>query len=415
LLFSQEAVNTLKKKLLVMGESYMNFQMKTNPPKKDTSVTYGTEYSFHPYGAGAMTAIAAAKVGGDCVFCTKLGDDAYGERLKNYYKSCGLTLSSDSFTEGTQTGMSITVYSDTENGHTYVAKGANLCFTKQDIDDAFAHYPDMFVLPQDDILFQMSRPQPIKVEKKEAASAEKESIDDIINNMSGIVDEEEDFFPPEYENDEERPMEETTIKLTSDGEIEDFSETISFANDKPTAELRRIQEAESCNLVMYAANLAMQRNTDMVVHYNEYTSRLPLHTLDGIKILVVSDKMLQEISGIHQTSTDKTLRALIPLATKIKAKYYVVQQGNDTSFVYDGKYYETVKLPASLKLKAKQESPTMHGTYIGALATRFLKTRDIIDACKFASVASILTQSKFGCLDHAPSFIEIADFTAEQK
>lgn len=406
----------MKKKLLVMGESYMNFQMKTNPPRKDKNVTYGTEYSFHPYGAGAMTAISAAKVGGDCVFCTKLGSDAYGERLRDYYKSCRLTLSSDTLEEGMQTGMSITVYTDNENGHTYVAKGANLGFTKQDIDDAFAYYPDMFVFPQDDILFQMSAPQPIKTEeKKEAASEESESLDDIINNMSDIVDEDDDFLPPVYEYIEEKPMEETTIKLGSDGEIEDFSETISFANDKPTEELRRLQEEETCNLVMYAAKLAMERNTDMIVHYNEYTSKLPLHTLDGIKILVISDKMLQEISGIHQTSTDKTLRALIPLATKIKAKYYVVQQGNDTSFVYDGKYYETVTLPTALKLKAKQESPVMHGTYIGALATRFLKTRDIIDACKFASVASILTQSKFGCLDHAPSFAEIADFTAEQK
>jgi sugar/nucleoside kinase (ribokinase family) len=391
-----------------MGESYMNFQMKTNPPQKDKEVTYGTEYSFHPYGDGAMTAISAAKVGGDCVFCTKLGDDAYGERLRAYYKSCGLVLSSETLSKGEQTGMSVTIYSDMDNGHTYVTKGANLCFTKQDVDDAFSHYPDMFILPQDDILFQSSQPEkntsPTLTKPVDIADIDIEAIKD----MDDIPD--DDFFPIEYID--EKPMEETTIKVGSDGEIEDFSQTISFSNDKPTEELRRIQAAESCNLVMYAARLAAQRNTDIVVQYNEYTSKLPLHTLDGIKILVVSDKMLQETSGILQTSTDKTLRALIPLAAKIKAKYYVVQQGNDTSFVYDGKYYETVKIPAEMKLRAKQESHHMHGTYIGALAARFLKTRDIIDACKFASVASILTQSKFGCLDHAPSFLEIADFTA---
>ena len=385
----------------------MNFQMKTNPPQKDKAVTYGTEYSFHPYGDGAMTAISAAKVGGDCVFCTKLGNDAYGERLRAYYKACGLVLSSEALLKGEQTGMSVTIYSDMENGHTYVTKGANLCFTKQDVDDAFSHYPDMFVLPQDDILFQSSQP-----EKNTSPTLPKPMDIDIeaIQNMADIPDDDA-FFPAEYE-DEEKPMEETTIKLGSDGEIEDFSQTISFSNDKPTEELRRMQAAESCNLVMYAARLAAQRNTDIVVEYNEYTSKLPLHTLDGIKILVVSDTMLQETSGILQTSTDKTLRALIALAAKIKAKYYVVQQGNDTSFVYDGNYYETVTLPSNLKRRANQESRHMHGTYIGALAARFLKTRDIIDACKFASVASILTQSKFGCLDHAPSFLEIADFTA---
>ncbi len=400
----------MKKKLLVMGESYMNFQMKTNPPQKDKEVTYGTEYSFHPYGDGAMTAISAAKVGGDCIFCTKLGNDAYGERLRSYYKACGLSLSSETLLNGEQTGMSVTIYSDMENGHTYVSKGANLCFTKQDVDDAFSHYPDMFILPQDDILFQSNQPEKTMSQTLPTVADIADIDIDAIKDMEDIPDD-DNYFPPEYEDDE-KPMEETTIKLGSDGEIEDFSQTISFSNDKPTEELKRIQAAESCNLVMYAARLAVQRETDIVVQYNEYTSKLPLHTLDGIKILVVSDTMLQETSGILQTSTDKTLRALIPLAAKIKAKYYVVQQGNDTSFVYDGNYYETVTLPANLKLRANQESQHMHGTYIGALAARFLKTRDIIDACKFASVASILTQSKFGCLDHAPSFIEIADFTA---
>ena len=392
----------MKKKLLVMGESYMNFQMKTNPPQKDKDITYGSEYSFHPYGAGAITAIAAAKVGGDCLFCTKLGDDAYGERLKVYYKSCGLALSSEALAEGMQTGMSVTIYSDMENGHTYVAKGANLGFTKQDVDHAFAYNPDMFVLPQDDILSQS--------EERTSAPAEDEVPELIITDAP--QEDEDDFFPPVYE--EERPMPETTMTVGSDGELEDFSETIFFANDAPTEELQRRQVAETRNLVLYAARLAAQRNIDMVVQYNEYTSKLPLNTLDGIKILVISDKMLYETSGINPSSTDKILRALIPLSAKIKAKYYIVQQGNDTSFVYDGQYYETVTIPTEMKLRAKQESHTMHGTYIGALATRFLKTRDIIDACKFASIASILTKSKFGCLDHAPSLKEIANFTSEK-
>jgi sugar/nucleoside kinase (ribokinase family) len=389
----------LKKKLLVMGESYMNFQMKTNPPQKDKDVTYGSEYSFHPYGAGAITAIAAAKAGGDCVLCTKLGDDAYGERLKAYYRSCGLSLSSEALMEGEQTGMSVTIYSDIDNGHTYVTKGVNLKFTKQDVDDAFANYPDMFVLPQDDILSQ--------IEEQKDISAEEIPLPETS----------EDGFPGEdifIDTGDEDPLDETTITLGSDGQLEDFSQTISFSNDEATEELHRAKVAETRNLVMYAARLATQRGVDIVVHYNEYTSKLPLHTLDGIKILVVSDKMLQEISGIPPISTDKILRSLIPLATKIKAKYYIVQQGNDTSFVYDGKYYETVTLPSRMKLRAKQESHSMHGTYIGALATRFLKTRDIIDACKFASVVSILTQSKFGCLDHAPSLDEIVKFTSEQ-
>ncbi|MBQ9746863.1 MAG: carbohydrate kinase family protein [Clostridia bacterium] len=389
----------MKKKLLVLGESYMNVQMKTNPPQKDEEVTYGASYSFHPYGAGSMTAISAAKLGANCVFCTKLGDDAYGERLKAYYNACGLTLSTEKLVKNAQTGLGLTLYNDITIGHTYVTKGANLHFTKQDVDHAFAYNPDMFVLPQDDILSQIAG--------LEAAPPE-------VPKPSVCEDDDEDTtFIPHCETGE-RPMAETTMKVAPDGELEDFSETIVFSNDAPTEELKRMQAEESRNLVLYAARLAASRNTDIVVQYNKYTSKLLLGELDGIKILVIDEDMLREASGINPVSIDKTLRALIPLSAKIKAKYYIVQQGNDTSFVYDGQYYEIVKIPPLLKAKARQKYPRMHGTYIGALAMRFLETRDIIDACKYASIASILTESKFGCLDHAPSRAEISKFTSEQ-
>ncbi len=368
----------MKKKLLVLGESYMNLQMKTDPPQKDRDVTFGSEYSFHPYGAGAATAISAAKLGGKCVFCTKLGDDMYGQRLQSYYTSCGLHLSCKEYVKGAQTGMSVTTYNDITSGHTYLTKGANLSFTKQDVEDAFSYSPDMFIFPQEDILSQQK-----ELETIATAPVPQPSVTD----------------------------EEAAVDVSVD-DVEDFSETIMFSNDDVAAEMNMAEKLEQ-NLAYRAAEMAGERNIDLIVEYNKYTSKFPLHKLDGIKILVISDEMLYEASGIAPTSIDKTLRAIIPLATKIKAKYYIVQQGNDTSFVYDGKYYDVVTIPPLLKAKAKQESAHMHSTYIGALAVRFLETRDVIDACKYASIASILTRSNFGSLDHIPSQAEIEEFTAE--
>ncbi len=367
----------MKKKLLVLGESYMNLQMKTNPPQKDEKVTLGSEYGFHPYGDGAATAISAAKLGGECVFCTKLGDDMYGKRLREYYKSCGLHLSDKEFVKDVQTGMSVTLYNDITNGHTYLSKGANLNFTKKDVEDAFSYSPDMFIFPQEDILSQQK-----ELETIATAPVPQPSVTD----------------------------EEASVDVSLD-DVEDFSETIMFSNDI-TMEMTMAKKLEK-NLAFLAAEMANERNIDLIVEYNKYTSKFPLHKLDGIKILVISEEMLYEASGITPSGIDKMLRALIPLAAKIKAKYYIVQQGNDTSFVYDGKYYDIVTIPPLLKAKAKQECEHMHGTYIGALAVRFLETRDVIDACKYASVASILTRSNFGSLDHVPSQTEIEEFTAE--
>lgn len=370
----------MKKKLLVLGESYMNMQMKTNVPQKDEDVTYGSSYGFHPYGASAATAISAAKLGGECIFCTKLGDDAYGERLRKYYKSCGLHLYPNKYVEGAQTGLTATIYQDSENGHTYVTKGANLHFTKRDVDEVFEFEPDMFVIPQEDVLSQIKEYE-----------AETVSVSDV--PQPKVIENADD------ENAENIP--------------EDFSETIMLSSDEITAELDAARN-EPKNLVVYAAKMAAERKIGLIAEYTKYTSKLPLDELEGIKILVISDKMLEEVSGIKPAGIEKTLQAIIPLASKIKSKYYVIQQGNDTSFVYDGKYFEVITIPPILKAKAKQESACMHGTYIGALASRFLESRDIIDACKYASIVSILTRSKFGCLDHIPSQDEIKEFTSEK-
>ena len=394
----------MKKKLLVLGESYMNLQMKTAPAAKDAKLVFGSSYSFHPYGAGAMTAISAAKLGGNCVFSTKLGEDSNGERLKKYYKSCGIDLSCLSSVKEEQTGMTVTVYNDLATGHTYITKGANLTFTKKDVDDAFSTYPDMFVLPQDDLLSETAEAAP---------------------KTMGLEDKLEcEFSPLGSLSDVDAPTEMidiSSINIENDAKSadSDFSETIIFSNSEavevaPAKTAKPLETEQEESLSLYAAELAMQKNIDMIVHYNKSTSKLPLAKFNNIKILVISDEMLYEASGIYPNSIDKTLRAIIPFSAKIKAQYYIVQQGNSSVFVYDGKYYDVVTLPSVLKTKAHQESPRMHGTFIGAIAARFLETMDIIDACKYALVASIITRSKFGTLDHAPSLKEILDFTAEQ-
>ncbi len=389
----------MKKKLLVLGESYMNLQMKTDPPQKEGALTFGSSYSFHPYGEGAMTAISAAKLGGSCVFCTKLGNDMNGERLKKYYKACGLDISLVETKNNAQTGMSVTLFNDITDGHTFVSKGANLTFTKRDIDDAFSSYPDMFIVPQDDLLSEkVYIPKNALTEDIEPEDGPTEMIDISSLNLSLNTKKQDDV---EDENDE-------------------FTQTMVFSSEKIAVESEESaintddKTEDDMSLALYATKLASERNIDLVVHYNRYTSKLPLNTIDGIKILVISDEMLSELSGICPNSIDKTLRAIMPFANNIRSQYYVVQQGNDSVFIYDGKYYEIITLPDTLKAKARQESPHMHGTFIGAVATRFLETRDIVDACKYACVVSILTHSKFGCLDHAPTRQEIAEFTAEK-
>ena len=141
----------LKRKILVIGGSYMNLQMKISPKNKNGDMTPGSDYSYHPYGDSAITAISTAKLGGECVFATRFGNDTNGKRLYEYYKSCGISNTLMRKDAEAQTGMSISLYSDLDDYENFVATGASLRFSKEDIEDAFVVMPDLFLAPLEEL------------------------------------------------------------------------------------------------------------------------------------------------------------------------------------------------------------------------------------------------------------------------
>ncbi len=393
----------MKRKILVIGGSYMNLQMKVNPKSKMGTTTLGSEYRYHPFGSSALAAIATAKLGGDCVFATRFGNDTNGKRLYEYYKSCGILTDLMKKDEVAQTGMSITIYSDLEKHSNYVSHGANAKFTKEEIDDAFITMPDMFLAPLEEIGYEAhtvmesvdenekkddTREIPVEAEEKKEDSApadEKEEKEDDGVLMSSDADEDDD------EEDEFAPAE-------ADKSI--ASETISS-----------YQKHES--LALYALQKAEDRNVDMLMQYTPFTSQFPLESLKNIKILVVSDEMLYHVTGFFPNNTEKTLRALVALSQKIKSKYYVVQQGDDTVFIYDGIHYEIVTAPVMLRTMTKNAGKKMQQTFIGALAAEYLESKNILRACKFAVIVSLLTKGKFGNLEKMMSLPELRQYAAE--
>ena len=113
-----------KRKVLIIGESYMNLEMETDNRLKNGNVTHGDKYGFHPFGMTAAAAVTVGKMGGKCVFCSKLAKDSNGKRLKDYYENNGLNTDMITFPEDTQTGFAITLYGENSETEHYISKGA---------------------------------------------------------------------------------------------------------------------------------------------------------------------------------------------------------------------------------------------------------------------------------------------------
>lgn len=390
----------MKRKILIIGGSYMNLQMKVNPKTKQKNQTFGSEYRYHPFGNSALTAIATAKLGGDCAFATRFGNDTNGKRLYEYYKSCGILTDLMKKDENAQTGMSVTIYSDLETHNNYISHGANARFTKEEIDDAFITMPDMFLAPLEEIGYEahtvMESLDGEGNKEVETALSEEEEKEEAEN--AAETEEEKDGAIMSSDDDEDEDEE--------DGEEEENAEK-SIASET----ISSYQKHES--LALYALQKAEDRNVDMLMQYTPFTAQFPLESLKNIKVLVVSDEMLYSATGFFPNNTEKTLRALVALSQKIKSKYYVVQQGDDTVFVYDGIHYEIVTAPVMLRTLTKNAGKKMQQTFIGALAAEYLESKNILRACKFAVIVSLLTKGKFGNLEKMMSLPELRQYAAE--
>ena len=373
----------------------MNLQMKISPKNKNGDITPGSDYSFHPYGDSAITAISTAKLGGECVFATRFGNDTNGKRLYEYYKSCGISTTLMRKDEDAQTGMSISLYSDLSDYENFVATGASLRFTKGDIEDAFIVMPDLFLAPLEELGCE-ERTIVVKAEEKEEDPDEPS----FVKTLERAED--------KAKKEETVSEEEEAIEKTEEEEKTDSKEDSVISSETVTSYIER----ES--LARYAMDKAAERGVDTLLQYTPFTALYPLETYDNIKILVISDEQLYKLTGFFPNTTEKALRALMALSQTVRAKYYVVQQGNDSAFVYDGSRYEIVSAPSALvPREAGINDKKMQQTFMGALAAEFLESKSVVRSVKFAIIVSLLTRAKFGNLEKVFSRPELEQFAAE--
>lgn len=390
----------IKRKLLIMGGSYMNLQMKINPKTKSGAMTLGSDYYFHPAGDSAIAAVSAAKNGGDCIFATRFGDDINGKRLYEYYKNCGISKQLMRKDSEAQTGLCLTLFSDLFEHENFMSAGASMRFTKAEIDEAFAiASPDLFLAP----LEELGHEEHMVVVPKEQSpedSLEEEMTQAI---MPSVMIETSEFAivqPEEIPAPTDTKSSKKAESLSEKGKIIS-SETVSSYIEKES-------------LATYATQKADDLGINLLVQYTPFTAQYPLETLKNIKIFVITDEDLRDLTGFSPDNTEKTLRALLALSSMVQSKYYIIQRGDDSVFVYDGNHYEIVFAPESLRKDTREIGVKMKPSFIGALATEYLDSKNIIRACRFSIIVSLLTRTKFGNLEKLMSRAELIQYATER-
>ena len=102
--------------------------------------------AYMPGGKGANGAIALTKLGAQCVFSTKLGADAHGQKLYGYYKEMGIDASHVMVDRDHPTGLSVVIKESDGAVRSIINPGANAHITTEQVIDAFNCNPDALYL-----------------------------------------------------------------------------------------------------------------------------------------------------------------------------------------------------------------------------------------------------------------------------
>ncbi|MBO5869170.1 MAG: hypothetical protein J6Q89_00320 [Clostridia bacterium] len=133
----------MAKRILVAGGSSIDFMLSTPYiPAPDEILQSSGKYAFIPGGKGANAAVAAKTLGAEVVFCSRVDDDAYGDRLIALFKERGIDTRYIKVDRLEQTGLSVVLMEKNGAKRVIAYNGATKKISDTDLEDAFSCYPD---------------------------------------------------------------------------------------------------------------------------------------------------------------------------------------------------------------------------------------------------------------------------------
>ena len=121
-------------RIIVVGSSNIDMTaMVSSLPRPGETVGGGTLIQANG-GKGANQAVAAARLGGDVLFATCVGDDLNGRALKDVFAAEGIDTSYHKLTPDAPTGTALILVDSKGENCIAVAPGANACLLPEDMD-----------------------------------------------------------------------------------------------------------------------------------------------------------------------------------------------------------------------------------------------------------------------------------------
>ena len=136
-----------KPRILVISSANIDLIARMNSmPSVGSTIVENNRYDYAPGGKGANSALAVARLGGESIFCCKLGNDTHGRQLTQIYAQNGIETRFITHDPKERTGLALCMVESGAQNRIVVYPGANRRLRPSDIEEAFTCYPDAVYL-----------------------------------------------------------------------------------------------------------------------------------------------------------------------------------------------------------------------------------------------------------------------------
>jgi ribokinase len=124
------------KKIVVVGSTNMDMVVKTSHIPTHGETVLGGAFFMNPGGKGANQAVAAARLGGNVLFVSKIGNDVFGKQAAQLFAAEGINTSSILSDATLPSGVALITVDAAGENSIVVAAGANANLLPADIEGA---------------------------------------------------------------------------------------------------------------------------------------------------------------------------------------------------------------------------------------------------------------------------------------
>lgn len=134
------------KKIVIVGSSNMDMVVKTEHIPAPGETVLSGSFFMNPGGKGANQAVAVARLGGEAIFISKMGNDVFGKQFSQLFGEEGIDTRHILSDEDLPSGVALITVDDAGENSIVVASGANANLQIRDMDGARAQIASACIL-----------------------------------------------------------------------------------------------------------------------------------------------------------------------------------------------------------------------------------------------------------------------------